>query len=777
MRVLVIVHAFPPLAQGGAEYYAHALATRLHRDHHDDVAVLTREHVTEAPDYRTRDERRDGLRIRWVNNTFRGARTFAESYDNPRITALAAEYIDEVRPDVAHIHHLTCLSTGIVFELKRRGVPVVLTLHDYWLLCHRGQLLDVNLERCDGPLPDGCAKCLGRATEGGAAIYAGARAVRALESRLPAGVTRPVRQAAEKVASTLAGTAQDAPGARLAHMRQVVDCVSRTLAPSRHMRDRFLPLIPPGRIEVSEYGVDLERFSVRDRHIDPSPDLAVFDQGRRPLRLGFLGSLMASKAPHLLIEAQQRLPSGSATVTLVGAHTPYHADDSYRARLEPLLRLPGVTCSGPVPPEGVPQLLASFDLLVVPSIWEENSPLVIREAFAAGVPVVASRIGGIPEMVEEGAGGVLFEPGDVDDLTRVLRHLTDDPTLISHLKARIPVLRGLDDDARMTRGLYARLVDGAAKRSGSATDARAHTRARVAAVVLNFQTPDETLLAVRSIAASIRPFDEIIVIDNGSDEACRVALADVRDRLTVVQTGSNLGFSGGVNAGIREARRRQASHVMLVNSDVILAPSALGSLLEALEAHPSAGIVAPLVLSRTRPDTIATAGMSFSELTGRMRHAQAGQSLQNTVVRPWEEVSGVSGCAMLIADAVFDRVGLFQEQYFFSFEDLAFCLDARDAGIGTGVSGTAVAYHEGSRSLGPRSVRRLYFATRNHLHLAAGRPAMGRVHGMLRGAAIVTYNALYALRAPGASPLARLRAVARGVRHHAARRYGSDLEP
>ncbi len=757
--------------------YAHALATRLQRDYRDEISVFTREQVIEAPEYRIRDERRDGLRVRWVNNTFRGTRSFAEGYDNPSITALAAEYIEEVRPDVAHIHHLTCLSTGIAFELKRRGVPVVLTLHDYWLLCHRGQLLDVNLRRCDGPLPDGCRLCLGPAVEGGSAIYAGARAVRALESHLPAGVTRSVRHAAEKVASTLAGTAQDAPGMRLAHMRRVLDCVNLTLAPSRHMRDRFVPLIPPGRIEVSEYGVDLERFPRPVHVLDHVPNVPVREQGERPLRLGFLGSLMVSKAPHLLIEAHQCLPPGSATVTLAGAHTPYHGDESYRARLEPLLSLPGISCSGPVLPDSVPQLLASLDLLVVPSVWEENSPLVIREAFAAGVPVVASRIGGIPETVEEGAGGVLFEPGDLDDLTCVLRRLIDDPSLITQLKARIPIVRGLDDDARMTRGLYTRLIDGAAKRSADQTTAPAHTRARVAAVVLNFQTPDETLLAVRSLAASIHPFDEIIVVDNGSDEACRVALTGVRERVTLVQTGSNLGFSGGVNAGIREARCRHASHVMLVNSDVILAPSALGALLEALDSHPSAGIVAPLVLSRTRPDTIATAGMSFSELTGRMRHAEAGQSLQNMAGRPWEVVSGVSGCAMLIADAVFDRIGLFPEQYFFSFEDLAFCLTARDAGIGTGISWTAVAYHEGSRSLGSRSARRIYFATRNHLHLAAGRPAMGRIHGLLRSAAIVTYNALYGLRASGSSPFERLRAVARGVRHHAARRYGSDLEP
>ena len=72
--------------------------------------------------------------------------------------------------------------------------------------------------------------------------------------------------------------------------------------------------------------------------------------------------------------------------------------------------------TGAIPLDAIPETLVSFDLLVVPSIWEENSPLVIREAFAAGVPVVASRIGGIPEMVADGVGGLLFEPGDADDL-------------------------------------------------------------------------------------------------------------------------------------------------------------------------------------------------------------------------------------------------------------------------------------------------------------------------------------------------------------------------
>src|SRR5206468_3598953 len=111
--------------------------------------------------------------------------------------------------------------------------------------------------------------------------------------------------------------------------------------------------------------------------------------GDRP-RLGFLGSLMVSKAPDLLLAAFSRLRSGEAEVHVYGAAAAYHGDDSYRARLAPLLRLPGVVDHGPLAHEEVPSALAALDAVVVPSIWIENSPLTIREAFAAGVPVVTA---------------------------------------------------------------------------------------------------------------------------------------------------------------------------------------------------------------------------------------------------------------------------------------------------------------------------------------------------------------------------------------------------
>ena len=109
MKILVVVHGFPPVAQGGVEIYAHAQATALWRLFGDDVLVLTRDQDSSRPEYELRTEERDGLRIVRINNTFRATSSFEETYRNKTVGALADRLIDDFRPDVAHIHHLTCL--------------------------------------------------------------------------------------------------------------------------------------------------------------------------------------------------------------------------------------------------------------------------------------------------------------------------------------------------------------------------------------------------------------------------------------------------------------------------------------------------------------------------------------------------------------------------------------------------------------------------------------------------------------------------------------------
>src|SRR5262249_6394873 len=155
--------------------------------------------------------------------------------------------------------------------------------------------------------------------------------------------------------------------------------------------------------------------------------------------------------------------------------------------------------------------------------------------------------------------------------------------------------------------------------------ARANTitaGSRLAAIVLHYRHPDEIRLAVRALLASRRPIDDLIVVDNDPASRCADALADLRDRVTYIANERNLGFSGGMNVGIREALRRGATRVMLVNSDVILPPDGISALERALDDDPKIGAVGPIVLARTDPSAVVTAGMSYRPANGRMRHTQ-----------------------------------------------------------------------------------------------------------------------------------------------------------
>jgi GT2 family glycosyltransferase/glycosyltransferase involved in cell wall biosynthesis len=743
-------------------------ARTLRHQHGDDVLVLAREDDARRPEYAVRFEQRDGLAIAWINNTFRLVADFADSYRNEAVSRVASDLIGQFAPDAAHVHHLTCLSTGIVPMLAATGVPTFYTLHDYWLMCHRGQLFDVHHRACNGPGASGCGACLGPASGVVGFAARGAALARRTLPWLPDAAARGARLVGSGVADLISKPSEvvHQEQARLGHMREICALVSTFLAPSRDIARRFGEFgVPRGRIVQAPYGFDHGLFT---RAVRPRP---------AALRLGFLGSLMVSKAPHVLLEAFELLPRGSATVRLFGRHVDYHGDRRYRGVLDAWRSFPGVSFEEPLPHARIAEALDAIDVLVVPSVWPETSPLVIQEAFLAGVPVVASRIGGIPELVEEGRGGLLFEAGDARDLARQLTRLAEEPGLVDRLRTTIPPVRTIADDVSFTRELYERERRRRGTSSRHATSAppggASESSSRIAAVVLNYGTPDDSYLAVLSLLRSRPRLQDLIVVDNGPDDGCEKSLGRVLDRVHYVGTGRNLGYPGGMNVGIRLALARGAHAVLLLNSDVVVPPECVGQLHAALTSGPTVGVAGPLVLVRSDPGTIASAGMSFDVRTGRMRHRLFGVQLSGTDVPPSAIVDGVSGCCVLIRREVFEAVGLLDEDYFFSFEDLEFCLRAHRAGYNSVVAGTARAYHEGGRAIGAASPRRLYFAARNHLRLAATAPGPRRpLAGAARTAFVVALNLAHAALSPGGTLPARVRAVARGTHDYFSGRFG-----
>ena len=159
MRILFVNHTFPPESYAGSELCVLNLAHELQRRGHQTAAFYRYADPTEE-EYRIRSGSFESIPIYKINHTFRFIDTFQSIYVNSAIAAKFSHLLYEFKPDVVHFHHLTNLSLSLAHEAKMYGAAAIMTLHDYWLLCQRGQLLKQDLSLCAGPSEEDCRSCL-----------------------------------------------------------------------------------------------------------------------------------------------------------------------------------------------------------------------------------------------------------------------------------------------------------------------------------------------------------------------------------------------------------------------------------------------------------------------------------------------------------------------------------------------------------------------------------------------------------------------------------------
>lgn len=712
MRILLAHQAYPP-AGGGAELYTEMLARELARAH--EVVVL---HATGRGDLEIDDSRRDGVRLLALDAHRHGAPGF-EAYRDPRVTTLLARLLDELRPDLLHAGHLGGLSTGLVFEARRRGIPAVLTLHDFWPACPLGQLLNLRLEVCPGPTPRRCLACVGEQVAASPSAVPGAlRGV-------------PFAAAAGRLAGRLRPAAPARIERRLLEMHELLRAADVVVTPSRFVRDRLAALGFPTADVLANGHAPLRVPPVR-----PAPD------GR--VRFGFLGAAIPSKGVHVLADAFRRLGDPRAALEIHGAFVPYHGDTGYEARVRAVLGPHADAClRGPFPAERLGEVLAGQDAIVVPSLWEENAPLVVEEAFLARRPLVVSDHGGLAERVREGLDGLRFRPGDAADLARVLRRLLDEPSLRDRLGRQPPHVPTPGEHVAALAGLYEKARRRMQERTG-----------RVGVVVVDHGRPEHTALAVRSVLDDpVNP--RVVVVENGPGPDPVLPASVLLLRLP-----ENRGYAAGANAGIQALRRSGCDRVLLLNNDAVLEPGALRRLAEALEDR-TLGAVGPVVL-RAGDGRVESRGARFDTRTGRQRLEGHGAPLDPREGRV--EVEGLSGAVWMLSGAALDRVGLLDEGYFHAFEDADWCVRARERGLALAVVLGARARHQGRGTLGVDSPEHLYYASRSHLRAVERLRPLGGAARLVRRARVVLLELAHALRQRDVRRVSALAAVLAGAR-------------
>jgi len=340
---------------------------------------------------------RYGVEVFELANRGDERKRFDDSYACAGVERAFTELIERERPDVVHFTHLLWgLSVRLPGLARELGVRTVVTATDFGLICHRGQLRDWRGLSCEGPeSASRCARCVrtpGRFDHAG--LRRGAHQLAAEGLALVGGAGRVV-------------VAEDLE-LRLRTIREAADGVDHWVFPTRAVREPLeaAGLVPHDATELP-YGIDEGTYDLP--RVASAPGEGV--------RFVFMSQYMPHKGLACLLEAvhllESRLPA-----SVLDWRVHLHGNGAGgRGRLyaEQLLGsgLPRrVVDQGPFEPLSAPEVLASSDCVLVPSEWRENGPLTVLQARAAGVPVIASDVPGIREVLEPGRHGLLVPPAD-----------------------------------------------------------------------------------------------------------------------------------------------------------------------------------------------------------------------------------------------------------------------------------------------------------------------------------------------------------------------------
>lgn len=448
MKILQIVHSLPFLNKAGTEIYAFDLSCELAKRH--EVYIFSRANNPKQPDYGITLRQMNGIPVYLINNTLRGYDSFEMYYENAEIDKKFARLLDELKPDVAHIQHLVFLSIGLIRELGERGIPIVFTLHDYWLICPKWHLLKKDWIPCDKPA-DGdfdaaCDICLEEL------LYTkrnGVGAYMLCKKILPGFIVKHLKRmyffAQKRTRNSCDAFIKLKERNR--KIKELLGAVRLFLAPSQYAMERFI-----------KFGISQDKIKLLKYGINNKPVIGLEKKREKKIRFGFIGTILPAKGVHILIKAFNGVRKENAELKIYGRLHSYAGFEDYPRYLRSIVKNNNIRFMGAFPHQEVVNIFKEIDILVIPSLWNENSPFVIQEAFYFKTPVIASIVGGIPELVKDNINGLLFKSGDINELRERMQYIIDNPNALERFKENMPTIKTIRDNAREMEEIYNKLV-------------------------------------------------------------------------------------------------------------------------------------------------------------------------------------------------------------------------------------------------------------------------------------------------------------------------------
>lgn len=407
MRILYIVHQFFPESYTGTERFVLNTAKQMQRmGHHVEVLTYSRENnnnflFQDGAMYKSYEFQ--GVSVIAVKHKKVPEHIGFNIFDS-EISPLLKEIITKENYDVVHIAHPMRLGSAIKIAALA-GLPVVLTLTDFWLMCPRGIAVTSKGELC----------------------LNFEKGVKCIENCYGKSFRNKIEL-------------------RRSEFEELIGSANCVVAATVFLRQIFLINYPDLKIDMIRFGED---------YANVKPNMKNYSKDST-ITLGFLSTLQPHKGAHVLLEAFKKANMNNLEVKIFGH---YFSEINYYKELVDKYNFENVEFCGEYKYEDMSQILNDVDLIVVPSIWWENSPLVLLSALAHNVPAIVSNLGGLTEIVKDGENGFIFDAGDAESLAEVLKKICRDPTVLNDMKKMLHHPPRIEEQAFDYEKIYIRLVN------------------------------------------------------------------------------------------------------------------------------------------------------------------------------------------------------------------------------------------------------------------------------------------------------------------------------
>lgn len=452
MRILQVIHQFPPHSSQGSEVYCRDLSLAL-ADIGNEVGIF---HTSNTkPRFPRRLLRGSDERLT-VFHCIDGAE-YARAADWPNhfLRKRFAEVLVDFRPDIVHFHNYISLGDDLVGMASAFGAGVIYTLHDYGLICPNNLLMQGPGNLCgkmDAGFFQDCCPAQIRSSGG---KHPWIRHLLPSLSRWQAFTNQQkhpaIRLAMQSAISTTSMMRRHLRGHHsdnkrsfyMAATQRIFNGVDLFISPSTFLQDRYISCgLPANRIRCIRNGI---------KHFSPMPKILA-----EHVRFGYIGAIHAHKGVDLLVRAFNGL-GDQASLHIYGTSFNSPVSEAYAERLRGIAGA-NTHFHGEYQNSRIAEVLANIDVIVVPSLWYENSPLTIQEAFLAGVPVITADVGGMAELISDQVDGLHFKFGDEESLRSALKQLVDKPELIMSLTRNIPQVPKINEQVKAINTCYSEIL-------------------------------------------------------------------------------------------------------------------------------------------------------------------------------------------------------------------------------------------------------------------------------------------------------------------------------